>query len=260
MDNNIERTSEKIYLGMAALSRGATWKNSELRCNNKNHGWLGRKRFNNETQAKVHSDKFENEPNDKITPNDFTQVKPCWDNESSETESWRGVTLKEFLNCDYNLAANRQVRMLADLSDAEINCYSNIFPVDNNPNYNSTMNKILESAKKNLRDRISFFTLTEFQRLSQYLFEKTFKRNFDVKFVLKSSTVAGSFMSGDNEAEKISDEDVKKIKELNKYDIELYNYAKELFVERIKYFRREDCRLAKEQKFPNQTEFIKNNC
>ena len=199
------------------VSRGATWKNSKLRCNGKNHGWVGRKDFEERTQAKVSLDELENEPNNNITPDGLMQVKPCWEKDDITQNSWKGVTLDEFLNCEYNLAANRQVRMLADLSDAGIDCYSNIFPADNNPNYNSTMDKILESAKTNLRDRISFFTLTEFQRLSQYLFERTFKKNFDVKFVQKSSTVAGSFINGDNEIQRISDEDVKRIKEVNRY-------------------------------------------
>ena len=38
-------------------------------------------------------------------------------------------------------------------------------------------NDLLENAKKNLVS-FSFFGLTEYQRLSQYLFEKTFKNKF----------------------------------------------------------------------------------
>jgi len=103
------------------------------------------------------------------------------------------------------------------------------------------MERILESAKKNLRDKISFFTLTEYQRLSQYLFEKTFNKNFNVKFVQKSSTVAGSYMSEESEVQKLSKDEVERIKLANSYDIELYKYAKEIFHQRIKYFRKQDC-------------------
>lgn len=42
-----------------------------------------------------------------------------------EGEDWSEVTLEEFLNCDHNLAFNRQTRMLADLS--LVGCYKNIF-------------------------------------------------------------------------------------------------------------------------------------
>ena len=143
-----------------------------------------------------------------------TEIKPCWDDGSRK--SWKNVSLEEFLTCKYNLAANRQVRMLADLS--VIGCYSDIFPIDTkSERYKSAMEWILKNAKDNLKNKISFFTLTEFQRLSQYLFEQTFNKNFDVKFVQKASTVAATFISGDNEVQKISERDVKRIKEVNKY-------------------------------------------
>ena len=40
-------------------------------------------------------------------------------------EDWTNVSLEEFINCDSNLAWNRQTRMLADLT--QIGCYQNIF-------------------------------------------------------------------------------------------------------------------------------------
>lgn len=273
------------------VSRGATWKNSKLRCDGKNHGWIGRKDFERSKQARI-SDQggiFDRQSmSNAVYPYGFSQVQPCWeidgcktgysqssinqqneldseqnDLENSENQknsensktsqnpdhtsncginSWKGVTLNTFLNCSFNLAANRQVRMLADLSEVGINCYSDIFPLKTNTKYSKTMARILESAKKNLRDRISFFTLTEYQRLSQYLFEKTFNKNFNVKFVQKESTVAGSYMGrGDGEVQKISEAEVERIRQANKYDIELYKYAKEIFHQRIKYFRKQDC-------------------
>jgi len=272
------------------VSRGATWKNSKLRCDGKNHGWIGRKDFERSKQARISDGGgiYDRQTTNAVYPYGFSQVQPCWEIDGCKTDysqssvnddpkntenasnsktsqnskntqtsdstsstsstsncginSWKGVTLNNFLNCSFNLAANRQVRMLADLSEVGINCYSDIFPVKTNKKYTRTMSRILESAKKNLRDKISFFTLTEYQRLSQYLFEKTFNKNFNVKFVQKSTTVAGSYMNGENsEVQKISEAEVERIKQANRYDIELYKYAKEIFHQRIKYFRKQDC-------------------
>uniref|UniRef100_A0A183BPM4 Heparan-sulfate 6-O-sulfotransferase n=1 Tax=Globodera pallida TaxID=36090 RepID=A0A183BPM4_GLOPA len=78
---------------------------------------------------------------------------------------WGGVSLDEFLACPYNLAFNRQTRMLSDLS--LVNCYNS-----------SAMDAIvrdriiLESAKFNLR-QFAFFGLKERMAESQFLFEKT---------------------------------------------------------------------------------------
>ena len=47
-----------------------------------------------------------------------------------EGDNWSNVSLEQFLECDQNLAFNRQTRMLADLS--LIGCYSNIFNLTSN--------------------------------------------------------------------------------------------------------------------------------
>ena len=47
-----------------------------------------------------------------------------------EGENWSDVSLEKFLECDQNLAFNRQTRMLADLS--LVGCYSNIFNLTSN--------------------------------------------------------------------------------------------------------------------------------
>ncbi|KMQ86849.1 heparan-sulfate 6-o-sulfotransferase 2-like protein, partial [Lasius niger] len=69
--------------------------------------------------------------------------------------SWKNVSLEQFMACPYNLASNRQTRMLADLSI--VGCY------------NSTLSSIdrdrlmLASAKHNLQF-MPFFMLTEYQK------------------------------------------------------------------------------------------------
>ena len=96
--------------------------------------------------------------------------------------NWQKVSFNHFTDCPFNLATNRQVRMLADLrlnknanSDDEMCAYNMIYPMcfktSSNchiGNYQATMNFLLKSAMKNLIEKIEFFMLPEFQKLSQY--------------------------------------------------------------------------------------------
>uniref|UniRef100_UPI0037E85928 heparan-sulfate 6-O-sulfotransferase 1-A isoform X2 n=1 Tax=Semicossyphus pulcher TaxID=241346 RepID=UPI0037E85928 len=99
-----------------------------------------------------------------------------------EGSDWSGCTLQQFMDCPYNLANNRQVRMLADLS--LVGCY-NMSTVPEK----KRAQLLLESAKKNLRD-MAFFGLTEYQRKTQFLFERTFRLRFIRPFMQYNSTRA----------------------------------------------------------------------
>ncbi|XP_061546505.1 heparan-sulfate 6-O-sulfotransferase 3-B-like [Phycodurus eques] len=135
-------------------------------------------------------------------------------------EDWTGVTLTDFMNCPSNLANNRQVRMLADLS--LVGCY------------NMSMNELergrvlLASAKANLRN-MAFYGLTEYQRKTQHLFERTFNLRFIRPFTQINSTRAAGV--GINKKVQWL------IEGLNALDVELYEYAKELFLQRYQYNR-----------------------
>ncbi|XP_034720387.1 heparan-sulfate 6-O-sulfotransferase 3-B-like [Etheostoma cragini] len=136
-------------------------------------------------------------------------------------EDWTGVPLVDFMSCPSNLANNRQVRMLADLS--LVGCYNM-----------STVSELergrvlLASAKANLRN-MAFYGLTEFQRKTQYLFERTFGLRFIRAFTQINSTRAASV--------GISEKVRWRIEGLNALDVELYEYAKELFLQRYQYNR-----------------------
>ncbi|XP_031148140.2 heparan-sulfate 6-O-sulfotransferase 3-B-like [Sander lucioperca] len=136
-------------------------------------------------------------------------------------EDWTGVPLADFMSCPSNLANNRQVRMLADLS--LVGCYNM-----------STVSELergrvlLASAKANLRN-MAFYGLTEFQRKTQYLFERTFGLRFIRAFTQINSTRAASV--------GISEKVRWRIEGLNALDVELYEYAKELFLRRYQYNR-----------------------
>jgi hypothetical protein len=71
-----------------------------------------------------------------------------------------GVTLDQFTNCPHNLANNRQVRMLANLSLS--GCYKHDVMT---PEARDCI--MLKSAKQNLR-QMAFIGLTEYQQETQY--------------------------------------------------------------------------------------------
>nr|XP_020441649.1 heparan-sulfate 6-O-sulfotransferase 3-like [Monopterus albus] len=149
-------------------------------------------------------------------------------------EDWTGVPLADFMSCPSNLANNRQVRMLADLS--LVGCY--------NMSFMSELERgrlLLASAKANLRN-MAFYGLTEFQRKTQYLFERTFGLHFIRAFTQINSTRAASV--------ELTEKVRWRIEVLNALDMELYEYAKELFLRRYQYSRQkqhQEARLRRRQ-------------
>lgn len=85
---------------------------------------------------------------------------------------------------------------------------------------------MLESAKANLR-RFSYFGLTEFQKESQYIFEETFNLQFKKAFEQSNDTHAN--------AEPLTEEERAMVMEVNGLDIQLYEFAQELFFRRLTY-------------------------
>lgn len=140
-------------------------------------------------------------------------------------ENWSGVILEEFNSCRHNLALNRQTRMLANLS--LIGCYNHSIM----PSAARRAEVMLRSAKDNLRN-MAYFGLTEFQSESQLLFEETFQVNFIRDFVQQHNTHASRV--------NISDEMRRALEEINSLDMELYRYAKELFLARIRRLSGDD--------------------
>ncbi|XP_068124034.1 heparan-sulfate 6-O-sulfotransferase 3 [Hyperolius riggenbachi] len=147
-------------------------------------------------------------------------------------DDWSGVTLQEFMDCSYNLANNRQVRMLADLS--LVGCYNLTFMNESERN-----DILLQSAKNNLKN-MAFYGLTEFQRKTQYLFERTFNLKFISPFTQFNSTRASNV-----DIDKWSRE---RIKELNYLDMQLYKYAKDLFLQRFQYTRQLEHQRKREKR------------
>ncbi|XP_060047754.1 heparan-sulfate 6-O-sulfotransferase 3 [Erinaceus europaeus] len=136
-------------------------------------------------------------------------------------DDWSGVSLREFMDCTHNLANNRQVRMLADLS--LVGCYNLTFM---NESERSAI--LLQSAKNNLKN-MAFFGLTEFQRKTQFLFERTFNLQFISPFTQFNITRASNV--------DISQGARQRIEQLNVLDVQLYDYAKDLFQQRYHHTR-----------------------
>ena len=130
--------------------------------------------------------------------------------------------------------------MLSDLT--LVGCYNlSVMP-------EKQRNKVLlESAKSNLK-HMAFFGLTEFQRKTQYLFEKTFNMNFISPFTQYNTTRASSV--------EINEEIQKHIEGLNFLDMELYSYAKDLFLQRYQFMRQKEHQEAR-RKRQEQRKFLK---
>ncbi|MGH0181337.1 UNVERIFIED_CONTAM: hypothetical protein FKN15_006185 [Acipenser sinensis] len=156
-------------------------------------------------------------------------------------DDWSGCTLADFMDCPYNLASNRQARMLADLS--LVGCY-NLSVMGEEQRSRA----LLESAKRNLKE-MAFFGLTEFQRKTQYLFERTFHMRFISPFTQFNSTRATSV--------EVELETQRRIRELNVLDVELYEYARDLFLQRFQSARQQEHREARRRRQQERRQLLR---
>ncbi|VDK57213.1 unnamed protein product [Anisakis simplex] len=148
------------------------------------------------------------------------QLPMCFDPEIG----WDGVTIDQFLACPYNLAFNRQTRMLADLT--LVGCY------DRHAMDNKTRERImLESAKNNLRN-LAFFGLKERMADSQWMFEQLFQLRF-------TKDLSDWRRSKSNDTE-LTPQQLELIKAKNSLDMQLYAFAQKLFQKRLKQLRSDD--------------------
>ena len=79
-----------------------------------------------------------------------------------------------------------------------------------------------------------FFAITEYQLESQWLFEQTFGLHFSDAFVQLRRTAAS--------AVNLTFAQMERIRALNYLDVELYNYACGLFVQRLHRWQRRNLR------------------
>ena len=124
--------------------------------------------------------------------------------------------LESFLSCPWNLAINRQSRMLSNMSGLT-DCYNETVAV---PEF------LFVSAQENLL-RLSFFGLSEFQMHTQLLFEKTFGVHFKHQFQQRPLELMHAHKHN------ISNELRGRIAQVNHLDMYLYRFAKQLFLQRV---------------------------
>lgn len=155
--------------------------------------------------------------------NTESEMPPCYPGYYSK-KPWVNVTIEKFMACSSNWANNRQTRMLSDLET--LGCYSYKL---HSPEEKDRL--MLQSAKDNLRN-FSFFGLTEYQEETRLLFEKQFGMQLKLATQQRAmSTLHSAPILQDlwNNSELYD-----KIAKVNKLDMELYEYALELFAKRVK--------------------------
>lgn len=112
--------------------------------------------------------------------------------------------------------------MLANLT--LVNCYK-YYPFIEHPDIGEA---VLRSALQNLHS-LAFFGLVEYQSESRALFEYTFNVQFSKSFAQREKTHAQKA-----EATELQPEQMRRIIELNRLDIELYREARRIFFERCR--------------------------
>lgn len=88
---------------------------------------------------------------------------------------------------------------------------------------------LLGSAKENL-EACAFFGIVEEQQKTQFLFEKTMGLKFIDNFRQKLVTHVSRL--------EITEQMAKRIMDKNRLDIELYQFAKDLFLQRVEYMEK----------------------
>lgn len=92
---------------------------------------------------------------------------------------------------------------------------------------------MLDSAKATLRS-LPYYSIMPYLNDSQYLFEKTFNLQFITPF---SSQRNRHDRNSSNVLYSLSAEIRQRILEVNDLDVQLFEYARELFVQRCRYAR-----------------------
>ena len=92
---------------------------------------------------------------------------------------------------------------------------------------------LLESAKRNLHE-MAYFGICEYQKMSQYLFESAFGLHFLHPFIQLNETHSSLYIAD------LRPETLHRIQQLNYLDVELYDYAKQLFARRFEKMKRLD--------------------
>ncbi|KAA3670574.1 heparan sulfate 6-O-sulfotransferase HS6ST1 [Paragonimus westermani] len=148
--------------------------------------------------------------------------------------TWTNVSLQTFLDCPFNLAINRQVRMLANLS--RLGCYRNLLswntPRSDYVDLSVTQRSLLLSAQDTLSSFLRVYGLNAYLPYTQYLFQR-------VLHIVFNRWLADQHVNSLNKSHAqrirphLSTLDVQQVRDSNRLDMLLYKYAVRLFVLRL---------------------------
>jgi hypothetical protein len=142
------------------------------------------------------------------------------------------LSLNRFLSaCKSHVSKNRLVRWFADYNETSVDC--SIFT-------QSKFDLLLQNAKQNLL-KISYFGIAEYQRLSYQLFEATFKglkfnSTFNASQQLQEAELVLKHMKYKKNYSDLSESLLNRIKAENSIDIKFYEFALEIFFNRLKAY------------------------
>ena len=151
------------------------------------------------------------------------EVPPCYPG-FYDKSPWPNVTLPKFLSCSSNWGNNRQTLSIADLET--VGCFDM-----RKFSQEERERRLLQSAKDNLKNNFAFFGITEYEVESGLLFERVFRMRFRNRTVQKplsdlhSAPMLYSLWNSNTTYQSIS--------RANHLDMELYEYALELFANRL---------------------------
>ncbi|VDP74705.1 unnamed protein product [Echinostoma caproni] len=151
---------------------------------------------------------------------------------------WAHVPLTTFLACPYNLAHNRQTRMLADLP--RLGCYRNLvnwsIPTEgSNPNLTQIQHDLSVSAKHSLLTRICAFGFSEHLVYTQYMLQRSLHVVFQ-QLLIGTPSVP---LPTDRQTHAaliratLNTDELKAVEDRIQLDTELYRFARALFTRRL---------------------------
>ncbi|BHF82212.1 heparan sulfate 6-O-sulfotransferase activity [Sparganum proliferum] len=162
------------------------------------------------------------------------------------------VSLERFAGCRFNLANNRQTRMLASLEP--LGCYANLtswtaaVPATT-PILSPSQQALIDTAKVNLATRLAVFVLSEYMSYSQYLLQRTFGIVFRQTFFDPRTTphlTHADLARQSLEANGSGTTDwLRLVTSHNALDLRLWAFARGLFAARLAAALRVDSRLPR---------------
>ncbi|KER29652.1 hypothetical protein T265_03761 [Opisthorchis viverrini] len=163
--------------------------------------------------------------------------------------TWTGVDLDTFVKCKYNLALNRQTRMLANLRS--LGCYRHLLEwnMPRSP-FQATVPQraLLNSAKYNLATFLRTFGLSDYLAYTQYLYQRSLHITFNRLFVANESSERLSHAY--HVRRNMSDSQLQLIRDANGLDQMLYDFVTRLFTLRITWHVARDSSISMRHKRP----------